>query len=94
MDKYGNHAIDRSDDLLADGMIPILLRFAAENYVVDEVGQKEGRQCSFYTTDPIPPEDIEVYFNGQWTWLDETELELEKAIDPDGYLLPNVTSPH
>lgn len=41
----------------------------------------------------IPPEDLEVFYNGQWTWLDETEFDPNLAIDEDGYLVDGAYNP-
>lgn len=92
LSKYEDHAVDRSDDFLLDGMIPIVLRFEVDQFEPDEVGAKEGRHCSFYTKTPIPAEDIEVYL-GDWGWLDEKIIDLQRAVDDDGFLKSEAFTP-
>lgn len=87
VEEWGN--IEDFEDL----MIPVVLRFEIDNYEIDTMGQNEGRQCSFYTTQKIPPEDLEVFYNGVWSWLDEANLDPNLAVDPDGYLQDSVYTP-
>jgi len=91
--KYKDHAFDRSDDFAANLMIPLVLRFEVSTYQQDSVAASEGRQCSYFTNEKIPPEDLEVFYNGQWTWLDETEFDPNLAIDEEGYLVDDAYSP-
>lgn len=93
LSRYEDHATDRSDDFVQDLMIPVVLRFEVSSYEVDTVGQDEGRQCSFYTIEKIPPEDLEVFYNGNWSWLDEADLDPSIAVDQDGYLQSNIFTP-
>jgi hypothetical protein len=93
LSRYEDHAADRSDDFVEDLMIPVVLRFEIDNYEIDTMGQNEGRQCSFYTIQKIPPEDLEVFYNGTWSWLDEANLDPNLAVDPDGYLQDSVYTP-
>lgn len=91
--RYEDHAADRSDDFVEDLMIPVVLRFEVSDYEIDSVGQNEGRQCSFFTTQKIPPEDLEVFYNGNWSWLDEANLDPTLAVDPEGYLQDSAYTP-
>lgn len=91
---YEDHAADRSDDFVEDLMIPVVLRFEVSEYEVDTIGHNEGRQCSYYTTQKIPPEDLEVFYEGKWSWLDEANLDPILAVDSEGYLQDRVYSPN
>jgi hypothetical protein len=91
--RYEDHAADRSDDFVEDLMIPVVLRFEVSDYEIDSMGQNEGRQCSFFTTQKIPPEDLEVFYGGNWSWLDEANLDPNLAVDHEGYLQDSAYTP-
>lgn len=95
LEKYENHAVDRSDDVLADGLIPLVLRFPVyDDFSVDEVGKSEGRRCSHYFEESVPSDEIEVFFGGWHPISDFTGgFDFSSAVNEDGYLNSQVFTP-
>ena len=95
LEKYENHAVDRSDDVLADGLIPLVLRFPVyDDFYVDEVGKSEGRRCSHYFEESVPSDEIEVFFGGWHPISDFTGgFDFSSAVNEDGYLNSQVFTP-
>lgn len=79
-------AENRSDDYLVDGLVPIVLRFKATEVNVDEIASKDDRRnCSHYTTENIPPNELEYYYNG-WHPINQFDSsKMLEALDSDGY---------
>lgn len=86
-ERFEQHAQDRSDDPLEDGFVPVVMRFPMpEDPEHDEVAAKEtiSAQESYYVTDPVDPDDIEVWNGSSWIHVSDWEsVDGSQAFDVD-----------
>lgn len=92
-----NHAEHGSDDVLEDGVVPVVLRVDIEDLPdeelqSDELGTKDAHHDAWISEGPIDPEDIEVFDGEDWIpitdWEDlDPELGVEQ-VDQDDEDLP------
>lgn len=85
-------AIDRSDDFISDGIVPVVLRVAdswVEEVSQDTVAATESKRSdSWFYEGSIDASDLEVWTGAAWTYVDNYEaIDLVKAVDPDGFFL-------
>lgn len=92
-------AQNQSDDLLEDGLAPVLLRIDTETLDFDyedvceedEIGTKDARATAWKCAAVIPPADIEVWVGtwdaGEWLMVEDwNEIPVDDAfeVDSDG----------
>jgi hypothetical protein len=83
-------------DYPEEGWVPVVLEAYFEEddplLQVDEIGSRDAAAPAFYTTEPIAPEDISVWYSEEWNELDEVLasgmleelLEASEEIEEDG----------
>lgn len=74
------HAESRSDDVLADGYVPVVLRVPEPDEVQDdEVAQSEtiSAEESYFVEHGVDPEDVEVWDGSSWIPVSDWE-----SLDP------------
>lgn len=87
-------AYHNSDDMLEDGLVPVVLRFPEPDNLTDDwIGSREARAAAYMSTSEIPADEIEAYFDGTWYPVDEYDLPPEEAFDEDGYFLESHKNP-
>jgi hypothetical protein len=76
--RYEDFANDGSDTPIEDGLVPVVLAMDVDDsdLMIDDVSRRESTREDFFATKPIPPEDIEVFCDGEWYGLQE-------AVDDD-----------
>ena len=83
---WANH---NSDNLLDDGLIPIVLKITSkinDALKIDLLGQRDAVSDAFYIEQKINPEDLEVWDGSKWIAITEKinpKLALEYEEDPD-----------
>lgn len=92
--KFEELATANSDDFVKDLMVPVVLKFTANSYEIDDVAKNEDhRHCSYYTNQDIPSSNIEFYF-GKWTPVTSFERKMaNRALDDDGYFQSSFSNP-
>lgn len=84
-------AQDRSEDLLSDGLVPVLLRMpeaAARNCEDDEIGSDDSNHDAYKCRSSIAPRQLEVWVGiddeGKWRPLSAwNDIPIEEAFDED-----------
>jgi len=89
----------KSDDLLEDEMIPVVLRvFVPDDVfeqfcVEDPLGTRDARSEAWACKISIPPNAIEFFWDGVWVSVDKWEqVNLGACFDIEGYFLDNCPS--
>jgi hypothetical protein len=92
--KFEELATANSDDFVKDLMVPVVLKFTANSYEIDDVAKNEDhRHCSYYTNQAISSSNIEFYF-GKWTPVTSFERKMaNRALDDDGYFQSSSSNP-
>lgn len=90
--RYQEHAEHNSDDVLGDGMIPVVLRVwegAVEHEFHDDPhGMRDASHPAWFIEGPISPDDIEVWNGEEWIPVAEWDsIDVSIAVtseqDPD-----------
>ena len=86
------HGFDRSDDMHADMLVPVVLRVKNLRRVLkkDEVAANESRADSFYVRRRIPSSQLEVFTGSGWkpvTAFTDEESVLSEIVDPAMHLV-------
>lgn len=97
-----DHAEHGSDDLLEDGVVPVVLRVMAEDIdgklIPDEIGTGDAKHDAWIASGPIEPVALEVFDGEEWVSIVENwdavdpALGVEEFEEDDGetfYLFPN-----
>jgi hypothetical protein len=90
-----HQANDRSDDILEDGLIPIVLRFRLNpnKFILDPEERTSG---DYYTNRIIPPQGIQMWNGFNWVPVD-TNIDLHyfvDIVDEDGENIVYVKDPY
>ena len=92
-------AYDSSDDQLGEGWFPVVLRLPVpESFMddchIDRIGTREARAEAWACEATIPPEGIEIFFDGTWWPLRYlSEVDPEAGFDDEGYFLGHHENP-
>jgi hypothetical protein len=93
-DKLEQQANDRSDHPLKEGYVPVVLRIPESKLTVEEdtVASKESisSEESYFTTDTIEPDGIEVFDGKGWIDLSHYhQIDTGSSFDEDEYFKSN-----
>lgn len=78
-----------SDNVLEDGMVPVVLRFDTDHLLyepdlqLDEAGTRDsGGHESWKLAMPVPADDIFIWDGSEWSWISDWEsVDPESALD-------------
>ena len=99
IDRAEQWALHRSDDLLEDGYVVVVLRILDTDDLIeeceeDEVGTQDAGSYALKCRATIEPEDIQMYWGGEWFDVEDFEaINPAEAFDEEGWLVqdgPNV----
>jgi len=82
--KFEDHAEYHSEDLMDDGMIPVVLRVRVPEASLreDAVGARDAMYDAYYVTEIIDDTDIELWDGKRWSGsLDPNVIEPEQAVE-------------
>lgn len=90
-------ANNKSDDVVDDGLIPVVLRVRIdidEECEDDEVGSSDSRHEAFKCFGGVEPENIEIWSGHAWLPVhDWGRVDMSLGHDEDGYLAGSFESP-
>jgi len=78
MSRYEDFANNDSDTPIEDGLVPVVLAMDVDedDLSVDDVSRNESIREDFFATKPIAPDEIEVFYDGEW-------YDLQEAVEAD-----------
>ena len=88
-EKAEEWAHHRSDDLLEDGLIPVVLRVWPDvECKHDEPGTRDAGSTAWKCLGRVEPDEIEIWSGVKWLPVDEYEdVDASAALDEDGYMV-------
>ena len=88
-DRAEIHANDMSDDVLEDGLIPVVIRVntkGVDSVEHDDVGSSDSCEDAWYTETAIEAPFLDVWNGDEWADLDDP-IDSSIALDEEGYFL-------
>jgi len=77
VDKYSDHAEHNygGEDIVVDGVFPIVLRVNVDKADIDEIGSKDARSNSYYITESVPAKAIDVWNGSKWVKIKQLDVD-------------------